>query len=142
MENVIFGTHLDAKGVSTALWLGEKLDRHIHPPFSSIAFLDTDQKLTSCFVFTDYNKANIDIHGYARNGLSRKKITTIIRYVFLQLECIRLTSKATVDQINLTSMLPRIGFEHEATLKDFFGIKKDALVFRLDRHVALDKWIR
>lgn len=126
MSKIITGAHFNTEGTAIGLWLADKLQWNITPPFTAIAFIDDNDKLSAAFVFTDYNKSNIDIHGFSHIGLTRKQLRAIIKYVFVQLKCVRLTSKVNDSQNNLKNILPRIGFEKEATLTNFFGDGKHA----------------
>ena len=142
MMKILQGASYNTDGVGIGLFFSEKLGRAMVPPFQALAF-SYDDKIKAAFLFNDYTIGNIEIHIWAPGAISRLKWRYILNYVFNQLKCSRLTAKFEPTNDTLKKILPRLGFEYEATLKHYYGPRDEqsALVYRVDRNQAA-KWIK
>jgi hypothetical protein len=123
-------------------YVSQQIGLSIHPPYTAIGFVNPDRGLFGGAVFNSYNGANIEITVYCPN-VSRGIIRAIVRYGFVQLGCLRMTAKTRRSNKRTCRVLPKIGFQFEAAQRNFFGPQKadDAIVYRLDRDVALSRWL-
>lgn len=133
-----------------AQFVATGLKRAFHPPYTALGWvLEKGEKwtLVGGVVFNDYNGYNMEASVYWKGPLTRQPIIETYRYVFEQCKCGRLTAKTARGNKEMRRILPRLGFQIEAELKDFFGKgstnnrSKNALVFRLERSAA-EKWIK
>jgi hypothetical protein len=125
-----------------AKFVGDGLDREILPPYVSIGVLDDLLVLRGGMVFNDYTGPNIEITIYGPGQITRQSLKVAFGYVFEELKCIRLTARTRRDNRLMCKLLPRLGFDYEATMKQYFGPDRadDALVFRLT-HAYASKWM-
>lgn len=145
MIHTITGTHEDSIGQMIAGWFNQNSDSTIQPPYSAMAWRkdNTNSILDGECVFTDYTGSNIEIHLYAPMCMNRKTIKDVYNYVFKQLKCNRLTAKPYYTNEKLLRLLPRLGFEYEGKLKDYYGPAEkpiDALIYKLTKNNA-SRWI-
>lgn len=133
-----------------AQFVATGLQRTFHPPYTALGWvMERGEKwtLVGGVVFNDYNGANIEASIYWSGPVTRQPITDTVRYVFEQCKCVRLTAKTERGNRKMRRILPRLGFQIEAELKDFFGPgskrdrSKNALVFRMERRQA-EKWLK
>jgi hypothetical protein len=126
---------------AVAEYVGRMLGMVIHPPFTAIGFL-RDGDLVGGAVFNGYNGANIELTLYCPN-VSRGTIRGMVHYAFVQLGCIRVTAKTKRANKRACRNLNKAGFQFEAILRRFFGPQTadDAIVYRLDREIALPRWL-
>lgn len=125
-----------------AAWTSQHLGMAIHPPYTAMGVADLDGNLCGGAVFTDWNGSNIEIAICGPGAMKRGVVRAAFSYVFLQVGASRLTAKTKRGNLLMRKMLPKFGFEFEATLKRYYGVQRenDALVFRLDPATAL-KWM-
>ena len=133
----IFG-HDDA----IAKIVGSQLGVTIHPPYTAIGFADHRGDICGGAVFNSYNHSNIDLTIYLPR-MDRTAIKTIIAYVFVQLDCNRMTARTKNSNAQAKRAMEKVGFKFEAVLKDWFGTgKKNAgVMYRLDKQTALERWL-
>ena len=133
-----------------AQFVATGLQRTFHPPYTALGWVvehGEQWRLVGGVVFNDYNGYNIEASIYWKGPMTRQPIVETLRYVFEQCKCGRLTAKTARGNAKMRKILPRLGFQIEAELKDFFGAgsqrdrSKNALVFRMER-LAAEKWIK
>ena len=122
--------------------VGQALGVSIHPPYTAIGFADASEVIRGGAVFNNYNGSNIELTMFAPRAVTKGLIRAIVHYVFVQLECNRLSARTKRSNKPAQVMLPKIGFKWEANLKAYYGKEKsnDAVLFCLDRKTALSKW--
>jgi RimJ/RimL family protein N-acetyltransferase len=125
-----------------AEFVGKNLDRQYSKPYTAIGVLDEKGVLVGGVLFTDYTGPNAEITIYGPHLMTRKVIRAAFTYVFEELKCHRLTARTRRDNRLMCKLLPRLGFDYEATLKHYFGPNRcdDALIFRLTPEYA-SRWI-
>lgn len=125
-----------------AAWTSEHLGMAIYPPYTAIGIEDLNGQPCGGAVFTDWNGSNIEIAICGPGAMKRGVVRAAFHYVFIQIGANRLTAKTKRSNKLMCRMLPKFGFEFEATLKRYYGAQRenDALVFRLDPITAL-KWM-
>jgi RimJ/RimL family protein N-acetyltransferase len=113
-------------------------------PFTAMGFLDRD-KILGQAIFNDYTGANMEIHLYAPKCFTKPVISSVYKYVFNFMKCVRLTAKPSTRNEKLYQLLERLGFEYEFTQKDYYkdndGAILDALVYKLTRNNVPD-WVK
>lgn len=122
--------------------VGKLLGQTIHPPYTAIGFTDHQGNLCGGAVFNSYNGSNIDLTVYLPRT-DRAAIKVIVAYVFVQLECNRLTARTKTTNVRAKKALEKIGFKFEAVLKNWFGPGKQnsGVMYRLDKQTALERWL-
>lgn len=117
--------------------IGEQCDNK----FIAMGFL-SENYIKAVAIFYNYNKSNIDLHWSGVGYLTKGYCKTIANYVFNFLKCNRLTVTAHRRQNKLINILPRLGFEQEAILKNYYGLSEDedGLVYVLTKEKAR-KWL-
>jgi RimJ/RimL family protein N-acetyltransferase len=131
-----------------ASFVSETLDRgQYHRPYVGIGVVKPDADgvnatLIGGVLLTDYTGPNIEITFCGKGIMTRKTIREVLSYVFEDLKCHRLTARTRRDNRLMCKLLPRLGFDYEATLKHYFGPERcdDALIFRLTPEYA-SRWI-
>lgn len=123
-----------------AAYVGEKLNVTFYPPYVAIGFAKNGQ-VQGGAIFNDFNGSNIEVSFYAprfQRGIGR----ALLHYAFVQAGCNRLSAHTRVTNFPTIKLLLKLGFEFEAKRPRFFGNGDDALLFRLDREIALSRWLR
>lgn len=115
----------------------------IVPPFTAIGFIDDAGQIRGGVVFNGFNRSNIDLTVYAPNVATRGAIRAVLHYVFIQLGCNRVTARTMRTNKTAQKMLPRLGFEFETISPQWFGPERadDAIVYRMTRKTALERWL-
>ena len=139
---MVAGDYKDAIGQSLAAWYMEKSGIQFYTVYTATGFLDSNGNIKAVAIFTDFTKANIELHGVGPGAFTRSNIKSVLDYVFNQLGCVRLTTKLVRSNKKIAKVLSKLGFEYECTLKSYYGLhpSQDALVFRMFRQQA-EKWI-
>ena len=139
---MVAGDYKDAIGQSLAAWYTEKSGIQFYTVYTATGFLNANGDIKAVAIFTDFTGANIELHGVGPGAFTRRNIESVLNYVFNQLGCIRLTTKITRENKKIATILIKLGFEYECTLKSYYGLhsSQDALGFRLFRQQA-EKWI-
>lgn len=102
--------------------------------YSYIVFLKND-KIKTIVLFDNYYDRNIDIHYFGPNTCTLSKFRVILRYVFVQLKCERLTARIPSNNIILNKLLLGLSFMEEARLKNYY-LDSDQIVYTLWRNKA------
>jgi RimJ/RimL family protein N-acetyltransferase len=123
--------------------VGDALGIFISPPYTAIGFLDDAGSIRGGAIFNNYNQSNIEVTVYAKNIATRGMIRAVMHYVFVQLNCNRLTARTRKSNKVAQKMLPRMGFKYEATLQLYYGPDKNdaAVLYWIDRQTALERWL-
>ena len=134
--NLIFG-HDQAVAEYVAAGLGVV----IHPPFVAIGVVK-DDRLAGGMVFNGFTGANIEITAFGPGCMHRGIIRAALHYVFEQSNVLRLTARTKRSNKLVCKLLPRLGFQFEAVLKNYYGPQRgdDAILYRLTRGDAA-RWI-
>lgn len=119
-------------------WLARKIDEPIVPPYVSFAIEDEFYTVRGAVLLNDWNGSNMEITLYAPGCVSRGLISQVYEYVFRQCRATRLSARTKSPE--MIKLLPRLGFEKEGTLKNYYGQGKDAEMFRLDPQKA-ERWM-
>ena len=130
------------RDAEVAIWTADRLGMTIFPPYVALGVEDDEGRLHGGVVFNDWNGSNLEITICGPGAMYRGIIRDVFRYVFIQAGANRLTAKTRRGNKLMRRMLPKFGFEFEATLKAYYGVERDndALVFRLTPDAAL-KWM-
>jgi hypothetical protein len=123
-----------------AQWVGANLGVTIHPPFTAIGGTRDGMTLCAGAVFNQFNGSNIEITLFGPGCFNRGNVRAMYAYAFGQLQANRLSAKTHKRNKLVRRLLPRLGFVFEGTLKNYYGLGGDALMFRLDPAVAR-KWM-
>ena len=91
-------------------------------------------------LYRNYNTSNVEIHLQAEGHFDRACLRAIFTLPFKVLLCNRLTAIVEAENKRIIRIVNKLGFEKEADLKNFYGLDKDAELYRLDSHKA-EKWI-
>lgn len=134
-----FGNSNDAVSSVVRQYIGEHLGQIITTNFTYTIKVK-DDKILAAVIFENYNGHNVDVHIYAKGHMDRKCIRTVFSYAFNTLKCVRLTSLLPIDNSVMRSIIERLGFEKEGTLKNYYGLDKHCDVYRMDS-VKARKWI-
>lgn len=130
---IIQGTSLEETGCLLAQWFIKESNQNILPPFSAMGFMTIEGELKGVAVFNDFNGSNIEIHLHAPKCIFLSTYKAVLNYVFNTLKCNRLTAKPYRSNKNLLRLLPRMGFEYECVLHQYYGAgrQEDAIVHRV-----------
>jgi RimJ/RimL family protein N-acetyltransferase len=119
--------------ITLAGWVSERIGRVIEPPYTVLGFEDQTDVVAAA-VFNDYQPGgNIEMTFAADQPFTRGMFRAIAHYVFVQLGCARLTVRTKQANECICDLATRLGFRREATLKDYFGKKEHAELFRMTR---------
>ena len=118
-----------ADGAVAAL-LCDKLGVKIVPPFASIGLREAG-KLKGGVIFTNWNGVNVEITIYAPGMLNRRLISFIANYVFVEIGCLRVSTRARRSNVLALSVNRKIGFREEGVARRYFGPSDgdDAILF-------------
>lgn len=123
-----------------AEYVGDRLGLVFHPPFVAIGFA-RDGKVQGGAIFNDYNGSNIEVSFYAprfQRGIGR----ALLHYAFIQAGCNRLSAHTRPTNDQAIKLFHKLGFVLEALRPRYFRDGGDALLFRLDREIALKRWLK
>lgn len=115
---------------AVAAWVGSKVGKPFHAPFTAIGAIDAAGTLQGGFVFTGFNGSSIDLSlaGHlSHRGLWR----AVLAYTFDQLGCSRLQVHTATDNRSVRKLAPRLGFTFEGKSRNFYGHGRDALQYSL-----------
>ncbi len=114
---------------TVAEWVGSRIHKPFHPPFSAIGAVDATGRLQGGFVFTGYNGSTVELSlaGRTDRGLWR----AMLAYAFEQLGCSRLQIHTERDNLTVRHLAPRLGFTFEGKARNFYGQGRDALQYSL-----------
>jgi RimJ/RimL family protein N-acetyltransferase len=123
-------------------FVGRTLGITVHPPYSAIGFARNNELIGGA-VFNEFNGWNIEVT-LVCPMFSRGTIRALVKYAFIQAGCGRMTAKTRRSNKRTCQILPKIGFKFEGIQARFFGPQTadDAILFRLDRDVALTRWLK
>lgn len=135
---MLFGSHDDKVGDYSSKWFSEKQQLPVVPPFSTITWLDNNNKILGVALFNDYTGSSIELHIHLITGLTLSKIKCIHNYVFEQLKCNILIAKPARKSTSLLKMLARSGFIFLAIIPRYYGNTKsnDAVLYYIDKQSA------
>jgi len=142
MYHSIYGSYNDSVGQLIAGYFVRNTGYPITGPFTAIGWIQ-DEKIVGQAIFNDYTGANVEIHLHLPNGISRKTIKDVYKYVFKILKCERLTAKPYCTNEKLLHLLDRLGFVYEFTQEKYYreGDKLiDAVVYKLTKN-SIPKWV-
>lgn len=127
-------------GAAIKKWFEESIGEQFNNKYAAMGFVDNNQ-IKAAVIFDNYTGNNIDFHYYGKT-ITRGNYRKILNYVFNFLKCNRLTTIPHREHTKTLLILPRLGFLHEATLKNYYGVddSKDALVYVIRKDRAKD-WI-
>lgn len=117
-------------------WFEKNIGEEFNNKFSAMGFINKNE-IKAAAIFDNYTGNNIDFHYYGPR-ISRGNYRKILDYVFNFLKCNRLTTIPHREHTKTLVILPRLGFLHEATLKNYYGVdgSKDALVYVITKDRA------
>lgn len=123
-------------------FVSQSLGIVIYPPFTAIGFAKASG-LVGGAVFNGFNGSNIEVTMYAPRGMLRGVLRALAHYTFVQLRCNRVTARTKRSNKPVQRMLTRGGFAFEGVMKRYFGPDRmdDAMLYRLDKETALQRWI-
>lgn len=114
-----------------AEWVGERVGKPFHNPFTAIGTIDDKGSLSGGMVFTGYNGSSVELslagRGVAHRGIWRAALC----YAFEQLGCARLQVHTAADNRAVRKLAPRLGFTFEGKSRNFYGHGRDALQYSL-----------
>lgn len=133
MYQIIWGTHKDDIGRSVGGWYFSKIEKpnyDILSLYCAMGIVKPDGTLAGAAIFTNYNHANIEVHFYGPNAVTPKTWRSVLRFAFLDLKVLRLTTMTNRGNKKVLRVLPRLGFKYETSLKRFYGLDRtqDAIV--------------
>jgi len=107
-----------------------------HNGYTGIGLYE-DGYVKSGFLFEGFNGVNIEAH-VAGEKFTRNMLRFAFGYCFNQLKAKRITVKISATNKKSLHFVKRLGFENEATLKDFWP-EGDVLILRMFKQDC--KWI-
>ncbi len=114
-----------------AAWLGAQLEVTFSPPYLALGVLDDSGGKAGAALFNNFDCANIDLTGAGAGAFTPAIVRALARYVFVQLNCSRVTLRTRRSNRHARKLLAR-HFKFEVTLKNWFG-EEDAFQFRMCR---------
>ena len=126
-----------------ANWVQQRL-REIHNGFgaySAIGIEDNGQ-LIAGVVYHDYRRFSIQISMASEtpSWCSRRTLAVLLGYPFYQCKVERITACTAKKNKRLRSLIERLGFRLEGTLRKGFDGHSDLLIYGLLKHEA-SRWI-
>lgn len=124
-----------------ALWVGDRLNVAISPPFTALGVLDASGVLRGGAVFNDFTGANVEVTAYGPGAMQAGVLRAGFRYVFVQLGCERATARTRRGNRTMRALLPRMGFRWEGLARHFYGPNRsdDACLYGMLRSEC--RWI-
>ena len=100
------------------------------PPYSAAAWRGPEDDFRASAVFCNYTGTNIDIHLVVKSRPSIRIWRDILRYVFVQLKCRRLTAIVPENHTKLLRLVRGLkGWRPEGSLLRFFPDDETGLIF-------------
>lgn len=115
------------------------------PPYTAFGVVehDPDGPLLGGIVLNDWNGSNVEITLFAPRCFRRHLVRDFYRYIFMDLKAHRLSARCKRSNAVMRKLMPRLGFNYEATIKGYYGPTRDqdALLFRMTCDEA-KRWMR
>ena len=99
------------------------------PPYSAVAWRDSGGDFRASAIFCNYTGSNIDIHLVVKSKPSIRILRDIMRYVFVQLKCRRLTAIVPESHTKLLRLVRGLGGEISGSLRNWTGRAETGLIF-------------
>lgn len=130
-------------GDRVAEFVARGLGAPVVPPYTAFGVESAAGNMVAGAVFNQHTGANIEVSVYAPGALRRGFIRAIMHYAFVQLGCCRLTARTRRGNRAMRTILPKMGFGYEGTMRRFYGPTRsdDAFMFGLMRENA-ERWLR
>jgi RimJ/RimL family protein N-acetyltransferase len=115
-----------------AEWVGKKVGKPFHKPYTAFGVIDEQGTLTGGFVFTGYNGDGIEMSLAGKGCVTRGAMCAVLDYVFRQQGCKRLQVHTRRSNKQVCRLLRRLcGQEgYEGIARKFYG-DEDGIVYAL-----------
>lgn len=115
---------------TVAAWVGQRIGKPFHAPFTAIGAIDGKGTLRGGFVLNGYNGSTVEL-SLAGNVASRGLWRALLAYVFVQLGCARLQIHTEKSNAAVRRLAPKLGFTFEGKSRNFYGQGRGALLYSL-----------
>ena len=135
---------LQGEDRAVAQWAGEKLGVTFQEPYRAFGFVGADGELFAASVINHYYPGgNCEWTHYGPGIMPPSMLIFLADFVFVQLDCARVTAKTRRVNTLVQKLLQRYGWEFEFVQKRYFGPTKDedAIVYVLWRNKAT-RWMQ
>lgn len=99
------------------------------PPYSAAAWRGPEDDFRASAVFCNYTGPNIDIHLVVKSRPSIRIWRDILRYVFVQLKCRRLTAIVPENHTKLLRLVRGLKLQFGGSLLRYFPGDETGLIF-------------
>lgn len=99
------------------------------PPYSAAAWQEPGGDFRASAIFCNYTGPNVDIHLVVKSRPSICIYRDIMRYVFVQLKCRRLTAIVPESHTRLLRLVRGLRFHPSGSLQRFFPHDEAGLIF-------------
>jgi hypothetical protein len=128
---------------AVADWAGRQLGVKFVQPLKAFGILNGKGQAVGAAVFNDYYKGgNVEWTHVGPGTIRPKLMRELARYVFIDLDCSRVTAKTARKNVPVSRLLTNAGFTFEGSQKRYFGptAAQDAMVYVLFRENAA-RWL-
>ena len=129
--------------LAVGAWIAKQLDEKLEKfyPFTAIGFA-RDGELTGGVLYNNYHGHDIQITSAATDSrwLSKNNLRTIYNYPYNQLGCVRTTAVTGRSNKRARTVLEKLGYRHEGTLRLGLDGKQTALIYGMLKDEC--KWIK
>jgi hypothetical protein len=92
-------------------------------------------------LYTNFTPTNVDMHWWLPGCLNRWILSKMFEYPFVELKnIVRLTGYISSTNEKVIKIVEKLGFELEATVKDYYNLSEDMLIYKIT-HEKAQKWI-
>jgi RimJ/RimL family protein N-acetyltransferase len=103
-----------------AAWVAERVNRRrFREPYQAIGY-EIGGQLCGGHVFEDMTDHDVHIHIAGSAAVSKGACRVAWDYAFKQAGCKRISALVRADNTRMNQILPRLGFQREATVRRFY----------------------
>lgn len=135
-------TNRELFGRDLAKWYEKESNSEIDSNNYACIGVYRDNILKGVIVYVNYTGASIDIHVHIPGLLkNRQTIRELFKYPFGVAGVINLRTRLPRSHKKIIKILLKLGFIEETVLKEYYGLKKDQLIFCANRK-NIEKWMK
>lgn len=132
-------------GLDLCEWIASRIKRTTHTLKGPCIGFGDDKRILAAIVFTDYTGRSIQCSLAADSPAwcSRRTLREIFTYVFNTCGCIRFTVLVASDNHRSLSLIRRLGFREEGSMRNHYDDGVHLMIFGMLKQEAEEKgWLK
>jgi hypothetical protein len=108
-------------------WVGAQVGLEFKPPYSALASVNADGRITAGVVFQNWTQRDIEL-SVAASSIPRALLKAIYSYTVDQLGCCRVTFRIRSSDLKTQESAQRLGAQWEGRSRRFYSDTEDAVI--------------